>query len=195
VALVYERGAFDQGAVQLVTGLLMAYGIGMPAYLGRDVLVRVFYALGDGNTPFRLSLMGIGLNVLFDWALVGGPTPWGPQFPFNFGAAGLVLATVLINLLTCFALLLALQRRLGVLPLKSWGLDGVRLAVAAVGAGIVAWGLSQGINWPVDLVGRLLQVGLSASLGLLLFIVLGQAFAVQEVREISQSLSRRFIRR
>jgi putative peptidoglycan lipid II flippase len=82
-----------------------------------------------------------------------------------------------------------------VLPLKSWGLDGVRLAVAAVGAGIVAWGLSQGINWPVDLVGRLLQVGLSASLGLLLFIVLGQAFAVQEVREISQSLSRRFIRR
>ena len=29
--------------------LLMAYGIGMPAYLGRDVLVRVFYALGDAN--------------------------------------------------------------------------------------------------------------------------------------------------
>ena len=83
VALIYERGAFDAQAVQLVTGLLMAYGLGMPAYLGRDVLVRVFYALGDGTTPFRLSAAGIGLNVLFDWLLVGGPTPWGDQSPFS----------------------------------------------------------------------------------------------------------------
>ena len=195
VALVYERGAFNQGAVELVTGLLMAYGLGMPAYLGRDVLVRVFYALGDGTTPFRLSVIGIGLNVVFDWALVGGPTPWGPQLPFSFGAAGLVLATVLINVLTCVALLLALQHRLQVLPLKQWGLDGLRLMVAAVGAGIVAWGLSQGVRWPVDLVGRLLQVGLSGSLGGLVFMALGQAFDVQEVREISQGLTRRFIRR
>ena len=42
----------DAQAAQLVTALLMAYGLGMPAYLGRDVLVRVFYALGDGTTPF-----------------------------------------------------------------------------------------------------------------------------------------------
>ena len=45
------------------------------------------------------------------------------------------------------------------------------------------------------LVGRLLQVGLSGSLGVLVFMALGQAFAVQEVREISQTLTRRFTRR
>ncbi|MEC7383008.1 MAG: murein biosynthesis integral membrane protein MurJ, partial [Cyanobacteriota bacterium] len=49
VALVYERGAFDAQAASLVSGLLMAYGVGMPAYLARDLLVRVFYALGDGT--------------------------------------------------------------------------------------------------------------------------------------------------
>ena len=81
------------------------------------------------------------------------------------------------------------------LPLKQWGLDGLRLMVAAVGAGIVAWGLSEVVRWPVDLVGRLLQVGLSGSLGGLVFMALGQAFDVQEVREISQGLTRRFIRR
>ena len=165
VALVYERGAFDQQAVQLVTGLLMAYGIGMPAYLGRDVLVRVFYALGDGTTPFRLSMAGIGLNVLFDWALVGGPSPWGPQFPINLGAPGLVLATVLINLLTCLALLLALQKRLGGLPLREWGLDSLKLTLAAAAAGLSAWGLSLGVAWPEHFVGRLFQVGLSGALG------------------------------
>ena len=195
VALVYERGAFDQQAVQLVTGLLMAYGIGMPAYLGRDVLVRVFYALGDATTPFRLSVAGIGLNVLFDWVLVGGPTPWGPQLPINFGAPGLVLATVLINLLTCVVLLLALQARLGGLPLREWGLDTLKLILAAVGAGLLAWGLSVGFAWPENLIGRGLQVGLSGILGLLLFVVFGQALGVPEVSQISGGLRRRLIRR
>ena len=195
VALVYERGAFDQQAVQLVTGLLMAYGIGMPAYLGRDVLVRVFYALGDATTPFRLSVAGIGLNVLFDWALVGGPTPWGAQLPINLGAPGLVLATVLINLLTCVVLLLALQVRLGGLPLREWGLDTIKLILAAIGAGLLAWLLSVGLAWPEDLIGRGLQVGLSGSLGLLLFVGFGQALAVPEVSQISGGLRRRLIRR
>ena len=154
VALIYERGAFDAQAVQLVTGLLMAYGLGMPAYLGRDVLVRVFYALGDGTTPFRLSAAGIGLNVLFDWLLVGGPTPWGDQSPFNFGAPGLVLATVAINVLTCAVLLLVLQRRLQGLPLRQWGLDAGRLLLAAGLAGFSAWGLMAGVAWPDSWMGQ-----------------------------------------
>ncbi|WP_067098606.1 murein biosynthesis integral membrane protein MurJ [Synechococcus sp. MIT S9508] len=195
VALVYERGAFDQQAVQLVTGLLMTYGIGMPAYLGRDVLVRVFYALGDGTTPFRLSMAGIGLNVLFDWALVGGPSPWGPQFPINLGAPGLVLATVLINLLTCLALLLALQKRLAGLPLREWGLDALKLTLAAVAAGLAAWALSLVVAWPENFVGRLFQVGLSGALGLLLFVLCAQALSVPEVSEISRGIASRFRRR
>ncbi|MEC7896648.1 MAG: lipid II flippase MurJ, partial [Cyanobacteriota bacterium] len=167
----------------------------MPAYLGRDVLVRVFYALGDATTPFRLSVAGIGLNVLFDWALVGGPTPWGSQLPINLGAPGLVLATVLINLLTCVVLLLALQVRLGGLPLREWGLDTIKLILAAIGAGLLAWILSVGLAWPEDLIGRGLQVGLSGSLGLLLFVGFGQALAVPEVSQISGGLRRRLIRR
>ena len=195
VALVYARGAFDLQAVQLVTGLLMAYGVGMPAYLGRDVLVRVFYALGDGTTPFRLSMAGIGMNVLFDWVLVGGPTPWGPQLPFNLGAPGLVLATVAINLITCVALLLALQWRLKNLPLRSWGLDALRLLLAALASGLVTWALSAWIAWPLDLVGRGLQVGLCSAVGLLLYVGCGRLLGVVEVEQITAPLLRRWSRR
>ena len=118
MGLIYARGAFEISAIKLVAGLLIAYGIGMPFYLGMDVLVRVFYALGDGNTPFFFSVIGIGINILFDWFLVGGPTPWGNQMPFNFGAPGLVLATVAVNFFTCIALLLKLHFRLRSLPLQ-----------------------------------------------------------------------------
>ena len=192
VALVYERGAFDANAAQLVTALLMAYGLGMPAYLGRDVLVRVFYALGDGNTPFRFSVAGIGLNVMFDWLLVGGPTPWGPQSPFNFGAPGLVLATVAINTLTCVALVLVLQRRLRALPLAHWAADAARLAVAALLAGLVSWLFSITVPWPVDLIGRMVQVGCSGAVGVLVFGGLGSVLSVPEIEEIRAVLLKRF---
>ena len=192
VALVYERGAFDADAARLVTGLLMAYGLGMPAYLGRDVLVRVFYALGDGTTPFRLSVAGIGLNVLFDWLLVGGPTPWGNQSPFDFGAPGLVLATVAINVLTCLVLLLCLQHRLQCLPLRQWGLDAARLLIAAGLAAAIAWGLMAAVVWPGGWLGMALQVAIPASFGLLVYGAVGAAFGVAEISDLATALRRRF---
>ena len=191
VALVYERGAFDSSAAQLVAALLMAYGLGMPAYLGRDVLVRVFYALGDGTTPFRLSLAGIGLNVIFDWVLVGGPTPWGNQSPFNFGASGLVLATVAINVLTCLMLLLVLKRRMPAMTLIPWGIDTTRLLLAGVLTGCIVWGMSLGVDWPLGWFGLLARVGIPSLLGLAFFGLMGSAFGVAEVQEIGTMVLRR----
>ena len=192
VALVYERGAFDASAAQLVTGLLMAYGLGMPAYLGRDVLVRVFYALGDGTTPFRLSLAGIGLNVIFDWLLVGGPTPWGDQSPLNFGAPGLVLATVLINALTCVALLVALKQRLSELPIRAWTIDSARLGLAGVTAAAAVWILGVLVAWPSGLIGLMIQIAGPGLLGLALFSMMGKALGVTEVDAITRTLMQRF---
>jgi putative peptidoglycan lipid II flippase len=192
VDLVYERGAFDAAAGDLVDGLLMAYGLGMAAYLGRDVLVRVFYALGDGNTPFRLSLAGIGLNAIADWVLVGGPTPWGLQLPgSNFGAAGLVLATVVVNVVTCGALLWVLHRRLGGLPLLSWARDTFWLLLAALVAGAVAWALAHGVHWPSGPLRLLLRPALSAALGLAAYGVVASSAGVPEARQMLAGLQRR----
>ena len=195
VALIYERGAFNSGAAALVGGLLMAYGVGMPAYLGRDVLVRVFYALGDGTTPFRFSMAGIGLNVIFDWLLVGGPTPWGLQLPaLNCGAPGLVLATVAVNLITCFGLLLALQGRLGGLPLRVWAQDSLWLLLAALAAGLLAWAVAGLIGWPHHLWGRLLQCGFSSAAGLLVYVLISHRAGVPEAQQLVAQLGARLRR-
>ena len=194
VGLIYARGAFEISAIKLVAGLLIAYGIGMPFYLGRDVLVRVFYALGDGNTPFFFSVIGIGINILFDWFLVGGPTPWGNQMPFNFGAPGLVLATVAVNLFTCIALLLKLNFRLGELPLQEWGLDLSKLLLAGFAAGLIAWSISAVIDWPTGFSSLLIEVILSATTGLIIFCFLGTAMKVAEVTELIMLLRKRIIR-
>jgi len=192
VRLVYERGAFNQGAAQMVASLLMAYGVGMPVYLARDVLVRVFYALGDGNTPFRWSVAGIGLNACFDWFLVGGPTPWGLQLPaLNFGAPGVVLATVSVNLITCLGLTWALAGRLGGLPLRIWGRETLLLLLAAVAAGGVAWGLSTFVAWPAGFLGLVLQNAICAGLALGTYGLIGSLAGVPEVHHLLAMLRRK----
>lgn len=192
VALIYQRGAFDAAAGALVGELLMAYGAGMGVYLARDVLVRVFYALGDAHTPFRLSAAGIGLNALFDWLLVGGPTPWGLQLPaLNFGAAGLVLATVAVNVLTCAALLWVLHLRLGGLPLLAWGRDTLLLLLAALLGGLVAWGLANGLVWPGGLAGLVLRPAVAGGLGLAVFGLAASASGVPEARQMLSQLGSR----
>ncbi|GDX72819.1 murein biosynthesis integral membrane protein MurJ [Cyanobium sp.] len=191
VALIYERGAFNADAADLVGQLLMAYGLGMPAYLARDVLVRVFYALGDGVTPFRWSLGGIGLNALFCWLFVGGPIPGGTMvLPALYcGAAGLVLATVAVNLITCLGLLLALQGRLGGLPLRVWGRDTLLLFGAAVASGLVAWGMATAIAWPTGLGGRLLECSLAGAASLLVYGLVAGAARVPEMDQLIRQLT------
>jgi putative peptidoglycan lipid II flippase len=191
VRLVYERGAFNAAAGELVTSLLIAYGLGMGVYLARDVLVRVFYALGDGYTPFRFSLAGIGLNALFDWLLVGGPTPWGQQLPaLDFGAPGLVLATVAVNAITCLALLWALGRRLGGLPLRAWARDSLLLLLAAVAAAAGAWALASWPGWPGGPGGLVLQLGTSGLAGTAIYGLLAAAAGVPEARQLLLQFSR-----
>ncbi|MEB3362259.1 MAG: murein biosynthesis integral membrane protein MurJ, partial [Synechococcaceae cyanobacterium] len=192
VELIYQRGAFNSEAAQLVGGLLMAYGLGMPSYLARDVLVRVFYALGDAVTPFRWSMAGIGLNALFDWLLVGCPTPWGLQLPaLNLGAPGLVLATVTVNTITCLALLMALQGRLQSLPLRRWGRDLSLLLLAAVLAGLTAWTLQGWVRWPDGLWGLLLENGIAAGMALGVYGLIGSLAGVPEMRQLLALARRR----
>ena len=88
VQFIFERGAFNYEAVFLVKNILIAYAVGMPFYLCRDLLIRTYYAIEKAKLPFQLSLAGIILNVFFDWFLLGAPIKnIGNLFPFNFSSA------------------------------------------------------------------------------------------------------------
>jgi putative peptidoglycan lipid II flippase len=100
------------------------------------------------------------------------------------GAAGLVLATVAVNLITCGGLLLALQARLGGLPLRLWWRDTLLLFVAAVLGGLAAWGLASGVAWPTGLWGRLLECGFAGGVGLLVYGLVASLAGVPEVTDL-----------
>eukprot|EP01018_Ginkgo_biloba_P025226 Gb_04043 [translate_table: standard] len=111
VEVVFQRFAFDASATALVSSLLICYVVGSPFYLVRDLLVRVFYALGDGQLPFQISAAAVVMNAILDWFFL---------FKMGLGAEGLVIATSLVNALSMVTLLILLSKKLGGLTFIDW---------------------------------------------------------------------------
>ena len=105
VQLVFQRGSFDYLAALKVKNILIAYGVGIPFYLYRDLLVRTYYSLEKTNFPFKSSFAGIILNIFFDWFLIGAPIKnFGDLSPYNFGVVGIILSSVIVNFIVCVLL-------------------------------------------------------------------------------------------
>ncbi|MFP4222239.1 MAG: murein biosynthesis integral membrane protein MurJ [Phormidium sp.] len=187
VRVVYERYAFDRAASEFVAAILMAYGLGMFVYLGRDVLVRVFYALGDGQTPFRVSIANIFLNVLLDYFFI----QW-------FGAPGLVLATMGVNVVSMVALLILLDRKIGGLPWLEWAAPIASLTLLSFVTGMAGWGIYQGLQRVLGEGGfllSLLQLTVAGCGGLAVFAVVVTRLGLSEVTVFMNRLREKFGRR
>ncbi len=186
VTVVYKRGNFDENAVQLVTLILIAYGVGMFVYLARDVMVRVFYALGDGETPFKISLVNIAVNAIFDYIL------------FNaMGPAGLVVATIGVNIVSLVAMTVLLNRKLGGLPVADWSKTIFTLTAASALSGVSCWLTLGGLTSLIGAEGfltNLVLMSVSAAMGIatfsLLIVVLGIPEADMLVQRIRQKIGR-----
>ncbi|AFZ13717.1 integral membrane protein MviN [Crinalium epipsammum PCC 9333] len=186
VRVVYERYAFDKSASEFVASVLIASSLGMFVYLGRDVLVRVFYALGDGETPFRISVVNIVLNAVLDYLLVK-----------PLGAPGLVLATVGVNLFSMVALSWFLNRKLHGLPWRELTLPIIAITGSSFIAGLVSWGVNRGFEqiWRSDnLLVLLLQLGISALAGLSVFALCASRLNLPEVDMFVSRLKQRFLK-
>ena len=188
--IVYERYAFDTEASQLTAIVLMAYSVGMFVYLGRDVLVRVFYALGDGDTPFKISVVNIFLNGLFDYLLVE-----------KFGAAGIVLATVLVNVISMIAMMYFLDRKLNGMPLKSWSITIFGLMIASAIAGGVSWTIYHFISRDFASMSAVARFGselgglaIASTVGLTIFGAIAMQMKIPEIDILTAQIKRRFSR-
>jgi putative peptidoglycan lipid II flippase len=183
VKIVYERGAFDPQASFLVGSILIASASGMFIFLARDVLVRVFYALGDGSTPFKISIVNIFFNFLFDYLF------WKP-----FGAAGITLSTVCINLISFSVMLFILDRRLNGLPWRKFR-PLLAVFIASLITGGVTWGVSLACEEFLQMSNPLMllvELAVSAGSGLAVFVAIVSWLKLPEfdkfVKQIRQKI-------
>ncbi|MGI8934293.1 MAG: murein biosynthesis integral membrane protein MurJ [Phormidesmis sp.] len=183
VTVVYKRGAFDEEAVRLVTTILIAYGVGMFVYLARDVMVRVFYALGDGQTPFKISVVNIAVNAVLDY------------FFFNLmGPAGLVVATIGVNVVSLVAMTVFLSRKLGGLPIADWAGTIFTLTAASALSGTFCWLTRYGLASWIGTEGffiNLIQLCVAGAVGLVTFALLTVVLRIPEAGLLAQRIRQR----
>lgn len=157
VALLYQRGAFDQRSTELVAWALLWFSAGLVGHAVVEIFSRAFYALHNTLTPVLVGIGAMSLNVVFSYAFSALfiRLGWMPH-------GGLALANSLATALEAVGLLYLMRRRLGgLMGVRIW--DGALRAGAAaclMGISLIAWfRASVGYpNWLVGVVGVVIGV-------------------------------------
>jgi putative peptidoglycan lipid II flippase len=128
--VLFEHGKFGPDDTLRTAGALVAYSVGLPAFMLVKALTPGFFAREDTRTPLYTAIVSIvvnvGLNALFVLA-----TP--------LGAVGIALSSSISGWLNAVLLGLILRQR------AHWLLDARlvsrtwRIAVATIGMSVVLW--------------------------------------------------------
>ena len=184
IKLAFERGQFSSQDARFVASLLVVYGFGMFFYMSRDVLVRVFYALGDGTTPFKVSIINIFINAVLDYFLVDA-----------FGTPGLVMATVGVNITSMLVFIWILHRRLNGLPLLEWSKGILGLFFATLVAGLASYGISQGWEQAIandNLLLLLIELSVSSGVVIIIFGLIAMQLKLPELNILTSRIKQKF---
>lgn len=184
VRLAFERGQFSFENSQFVASLLVVYGFGMFFYMSRDVLLRIFYAMGDGTTPFKISIINIFINAILDYLLIE-----------TFGAPGMIMATVGVNIISVIAFIWILNRRLNGLPLVQWNKDLTGLFIATAVAGLASYGVSQGLEKTIgnnNLLLLLIELSISSAVAIAIFGCIATQLRLPELNMLTSRIKQKF---
>jgi putative peptidoglycan lipid II flippase len=130
VRLIFEHGKFGPETTLRVALALQCLAPGLLMFSMNNILARAFYALSDIKTPMKISVLCLGLNLLFAIWLVQ-----------RHREAGLATANTISACINLALLIYTLRRKLAQLGLEAVKQTLLVLIPNAVLAGFIAWGL------------------------------------------------------
>jgi len=126
IQFLFERGAFDAQATAITSEALSFYLLGLFPTASLDVITRLFYALQDTQTPVKVGLVGLSLNIVLNALLVK-----------PFAHKGLALATSISAMFMFVTLLEILRRKIGGIEGKVLLQNLGKILLASGGMGII----------------------------------------------------------
>ena len=139
IAVLFGHGAFTDADTASTAGVLVAFAVGLPAYVLVKILATGFFAREDTATPVRIAVVAMAVNIIASLLLIG---PLGP--------AGVALATAIAAWLNTAALMVVLMRRGGLVIDARLRRRGARVLLASAVLGLVLWGLTDITAAPLE---------------------------------------------
>lgn len=127
LATLFQHGEFGGDDVNMASLSLMAYALGLPAFILIKVLATGFYARQNTRTPVRVGIIAMLVNMVLNVVIVVPLVKTGYEGPH----AGLALATSASAFLQALILYRILRRDDVYQPQTGWPLFLIRILVAA----------------------------------------------------------------
>ncbi len=70
IGLIYERGEFSANDTAMTANALMAFSLGLPAFVLAKILTPIFYANLDTKTPFKITIYSLLTNIVLNILLM-----------------------------------------------------------------------------------------------------------------------------
>ncbi len=128
LSALFQYGAFDARDVVMSSRSLMAFALGLVAFMLIKVLAPGFYARQDTRSPVKYGLIAMGANTALVLILI-----------WPLAHAGLALATSLAAFLNAGLLFFNLRRRDIYQPRAGWVKFLAQLVAANLAMGLVLW--------------------------------------------------------
>lgn len=134
---MFQYGKFSAHDVEMSSRSLMAYSLGLLAFMLIKVLAPGFFARQDTRTPVRIGLIALGVGLVIKLALV-----------FPLAHVGLALSSSLAAFLNAALLYRALRREGVYTPEPGWLrlMAQVAFANTVMGA-LLWWGVGDWMSW------------------------------------------------
>jgi len=116
LATLFNYGAFDLHDAKMAGMSLMAYAVGLPAFVLIKVLAPGYYARQDTRTPVKIGIRAMLANMLLNVLFVVPMVMLGMEGPHT----GLALATSASAYMNAIMLYLGLRRQGIYTPLAGW---------------------------------------------------------------------------
>jgi putative peptidoglycan lipid II flippase len=181
VRLIFEQGRFGPEDTLEVAGALRCYAVGLISFAAVKIVTDGFYAIKDVSAPLVVSLLSMGANAVLNWLFV---------VELGLDHRGLALATSGTTTVSLVLLWVLFRRRsrLGRLDGRRTVATLLKTAIASIAMGALSYATFLGIDGAFghDAVwARLLQVGLSIAVALLVYFL---GCKLLRVRELDQAL-------
>jgi len=135
IATLFLSDVFTPDDVRMARQSLMAYSLGLLAFILIKVLAPAYYAQQDTRTPVRIGMIAMAANMVFNLALI---------FPLQH--AGLALATSLSAYLNVWLLWRGLRQSGIHEPGAGWGRLWLQVVLACVAMGGLLWFASSDLD-------------------------------------------------
>jgi putative peptidoglycan lipid II flippase len=180
IAALFERGVFDARATAATAAALMAYALGLPAFVLVKALTPGFFARGDTATPVKIGFGVVALNLVLNLVL----TQW-------LGHVGIALATSAASWANVLLLGTILMRRRQLRLDRRLRRVVPRLLAAAAIMALVLLALSAALFPVAGGWLRLAALALLVGGGMAAYFAAAQALGALDLREAARMLRRR----